>query len=106
MIHAYIPNRPEQNRGVPLTASAMSNIKLLNGYLEAEIVAARTAASKMGFFTSPDGDSYVGDGEDEEYVPIMNAEAGTFEQLPSGMDFKSFDPDHPHLLLNHLLHRF
>ena len=73
----------------------MSNIKLLNGYLEAEIVAARTAASKMGFFTSPDGDSYVGDGEDEEYVPIMNAEAGTFEQLPSGMDFKSFDPDHP-----------
>jgi lambda family phage portal protein len=25
----------------------------------------------------------------------MNAEAGTFEQLPSGMDFKAFDPDHP-----------
>ena len=95
LIHAYISNRPEQNRGVPLTASAMSNIKLLNGYLEAEIVAARTAASKMGFFTSSDGDSYVGDGEDEEYVPIMNAEAGTFEQLPSGMDFKAFDPDHP-----------
>ena len=95
MIHAYIPQRPEQNRGVPLTATAMPNIKLLNGYLEAEIVAARTGASKMGFFVSSDGDQYVGDGEDEEYVPIMNAEAGTFEQLPSGMDFKSFDPDHP-----------
>ena len=95
MIHAYIPNRPEQNRGVPFTASSMSNIKLLNGYLEAEIVSARVSASKMGFFTSQDGDSYVGDGEDEEYVPIMNAEAGTFEQLPAGMDFKSFDPDHP-----------
>ncbi len=95
LIHAYIPQRPEQNRGVPFTASAMANIKLLNGYLEAEIVAARTAASKMGFFVSGDGDQYVGDGEDDEYVPIMNAEAGTFEQLPSGMDFKEFDPSHP-----------
>ena len=95
LIHAYIPQRPEQNRGVPFTSSAMANIKLLNGYLEAEIVAARTAASKMGFFISQDGDQYVGDGEDEEYVPIMNAEAGTFEQLPSGMDFKEFDPSHP-----------
>lgn len=95
LIHAYISERPEQNRGVPLTASSMPNIKLLNGYLEAEIVAARTAASKMGFFTSPDGDQYVGDGEDDDYVPIMNAEAGTFEQLPNGMDFKEFDPSHP-----------
>ncbi len=34
--------------------------------LEAEIVAARVGASKMGFFTSPDGDGYVGDGEYED----------------------------------------
>ena len=25
----------------------------------------------------------------------MNAEAGVFEQLPEGMDFKAFDPTHP-----------
>jgi lambda family phage portal protein len=25
----------------------------------------------------------------------MEAQAGSFEQLPAGMDFKSFDPDHP-----------
>ena len=35
----------------------MANIKLLNGYLEAEIVSARVSASKMGFFVSPDGDA-------------------------------------------------
>ena len=34
----------------------MANVKMLNGYLEAEIVAARVGASKMGFFTSPDRD--------------------------------------------------
>ena len=63
IIHAYLPQRAEQTRGVSLVATAMANVKMLNGYLEAEIVAARVGASKMGFFTSPDGDGYVGDGE-------------------------------------------
>nr|BAR32691.1 phage portal protein [uncultured Mediterranean phage uvMED] len=96
IIHAYIPQRAEQTRGVSLVATAMANVKMLNGYLEAEIVAARVGASKMGFFTSPDGDGYVGDGEMEDsYSPSMNAQAGVFEQLPAGMDFKAFDPNHP-----------
>lgn len=95
IIHAYIPTRPEQRRGVTMIAPAMPNLKMLNGYLEAEIVAARVSASKMGFFTSPDGDGYVGEDYMNEFSPIMNASAGTFEQLPAGMDFKAFDPNHP-----------
>lgn len=95
IIHAYIPNRSQQNRGVPFTASAMPNIKMLNGYMEAEITAARVSASKMGFFVSPDGDSYVGEGYENDYAPIMEASAGSFEQLPAGVDFRSFDPNHP-----------
>jgi lambda family phage portal protein len=96
IIHAYLPARAEQTRGVSLVATAMANVKMLNGYLEAEIVAARVGASKQGFFISPDGDGYVGDGEFEDtFNPTMNAQAGVFEQLPAGMDFKAFDPTHP-----------
>ena len=96
IIHAYLPTRAEQTRGVSLVATAMANVKMLNGYLEAEIVAARVGASKMGFFTSPDGDGYVGDGEYEDtFNPTMNAQAGVFEQLPAGMDFREFNPNHP-----------
>ena len=96
IIHAYLPARAEQTRGVSLVATAMANVKMLNGYLEAEIVAARVGASKMGFFTSGDGNSYVGDGEMEDtFSPTTNAQAGVFEQLPAGMDFKAFDPTHP-----------
>ena len=73
----------------------MSNIKMLNGYYEAEIVAARVSSAKMGFFTTPAGDGYVGDDLQDDYTPISNAEAGVFEQLPAGMDFKPFDPAHP-----------
>jgi len=96
IIHAYIPQRAEQTRGVSLIATAMPNIKQFNAYMEAEIVAARVGASKQGFFISPDGDSYVGDGEEEDgFNPTMTAQAGVFEQLPAGMDFKAFDPSHP-----------
>jgi lambda family phage portal protein len=96
IIHAYLPNRAEQTRGVSMVATAMANVKMLNGYLEAEITGARIGASKMGFFVSPDGDSYVGDGEYEDtFNPTMNVSPGTFEQLPSGVDFRQFDPTHP-----------
>lgn len=95
IIHAYMPNRAQQTRGVPFTAAVMPNIRMLNGYMEAEITAARVSASKMGFFTSSDGDGYVGDGYEDDFTPILEASAGSFEQLPAGMDFKAFDPDHP-----------
>ena len=97
LLHVYLCNRPEQTRGVSPISTAMANIKLLNGYFEAEIVSARTAASKMGFFVSPDGNSYVGDGIEDNFAPVMNATAGTFEQLPAGMSFQQFDPSHPSL---------
>ena len=95
VLHAYQLDRPEQTRGLPFMTTALNRLKMLDGYEEAELVAARVAASKMGFFTSPAGDSFVGEDTDDDYTPVMNAEAGTFEQLPEGMNFQTFDPQHP-----------
>lgn len=94
MIHAYIQERPGQTRGVPPMSNVLPRLKMLDGYEEAELVAARVGASAMGFITSPGGDGYMGDDLDNG-TPIMSAEPGTFQQLPAGMDVKSFDPDHP-----------
>jgi lambda family phage portal protein len=94
IIHAFIIDRPSQSRGVPWMHSAMLRLRMLAGYEEAELVAARVAASKMGFFTSPDGSSYLGS-DDGAGNKLMEAEPGIFEQLPSGMDVKLFDPQHP-----------
>ena len=93
--HVYMPDRAEQTRGVSHIAVAMANIKQLSGYLEAEIVAARLGASKSGFFSSADGDSYVGDDYENTFNPVMNVEPGTFQQLPDGMTFTPYDPTHP-----------
>jgi lambda family phage portal protein len=95
MMHIFRPERADQTRGVPWSASAIASLKMLHGYREAELVAARVGAAKMGFFTSPAGDGFTADGYEDTFTPIYDAEAGTFHQLPAGVDFKAFDPTHP-----------
>lgn len=94
IIHVYDPIRAGQTRGEPWMAPALSQIKMLNAHREAELVASRMAASKMGFFTSDNGEDAPADDYDNS-VPIIDAEPGTFHQLPAGVDFKPFDPTHP-----------
>lgn len=95
MLHVYVQERADQTRGVPWTVTAMPALKMLHGYREAELVAARVGAAKMGFFTSPAGDGFTADGYEDTFTPLYDAEAGTFHQLPAGVDFKAFDPTHP-----------
>ena len=95
MIHAYRMDRIGQTRGSPWTATAMTRLKMLGGYEESELVAARVSAGKMGFFTSPTGDEYLADGKEPDGTLRMDVSPGTFEQLPAGVDFKPFDQQHP-----------
>jgi len=96
IIHLFVTNRPGQTRGVPWVASAMTRLHQLGEYEEAEVVAARVSACKMGFF-KPDsgGEGYIGDDVDSMGNTVSEAAPGTMELLPPGMDFQSFDPNHP-----------
>ncbi len=94
MIHVFIQQRQYQTRGEPFMASAIASLKMLNGYREAELVAARAAAAKFGIITTPTGDEFVGDDE-ENGMPIIDMEPGSYSQLPEGHDFKMIDPTHP-----------
>lgn len=94
IIHIYRQLRAGQTRGEPWMAPAISQIKMLNAHREAELVASRMAASKMGFFISDSGEDMPADDYDNS-VPLIDAEPGTFHQLPAGVDFKAFDPNHP-----------
>ena len=97
ILHLFMTDDPEQVRGIPWMHAVMLVTNDLKGFNHAAIVAARIGASKMGFFTNPDGNpSGVADGEDAAGVPFVEAEPGQFGMLPPGYDFKSFDPDYPH----------
>jgi lambda family phage portal protein len=94
IIHVFIQQRQYQTRGEPFMSAAIASLKMLSGYREAELVAARAAAAKFGIITTPTGDDFVGDDE-EHGVPIIDMEPGSYSQLPEGHDFKMIDPTHP-----------
>lgn len=95
IIHLYNPERISQTRGVPWMVSAMTRLQMLAGYEESELVASRTAACKMGFLTKDaNAENYTGE-EDEDYNLIMEAEPGSIEELPTGMRFQEWNPQHP-----------
>lgn len=93
-IHLYLPRRIGQTRGFPWAAAVMMRIKMLAGYEEAEIEAARAAACKMAFLTKTDPSGYTGENA-ETGGKYMDAEPGMLEELPVGLDVKVVDWNHP-----------
>ncbi len=104
-LHIFEPERAGQTRGVPLVITAMRRLRQLGAYEEAELIAARVGASKMGFFKPTGGSDFGETGFDEngnmvepgttDVDLVTEATPGTFEQLPEGMDFVSWNPEHP-----------
>lgn len=92
MIHVYAHEMTDQRRGIPWMSTSLERMKMLAGFEEASLVAARIGAAKMGFFYSDSGDEYHGD---LDAGLSVSAEAGTFEQLPKNTRFEAFNPDYP-----------
>jgi len=84
VIHLFIPERPQQNRGVPWFHSVMADAHQLQGYEEAAVIRARAGASVMGFVTSPEGEL---DGDDVEADRrISEFEPGMWKYLEPGQN--------------------
>lgn len=96
ILHCFLPEWPDQVRGVPWMYASLHRLKMLDGYDEAAITAARAGAAKMGFFEEDGGGQYQGDDTDEDGNLISDMEAGSMERLPSGVKFTPFDPNYPH----------
>lgn len=95
-LHLFKRKRITQIRDVSWLVPIMRDLKMLDGFDEAAIVAARTGAAKMGFFVqkAAEGNPYEGT-KDPTGNLITDAEPGALEQLPYGMEFQPFNPRYP-----------
>lgn len=93
-IHLFRPTRFGQGTGEPWVHTSGFRAKNLNGYEEAEVVAARVSACKMAFLERNTAVEFTGataaDGQRQ-----METSPGLIEELPPGMTVKPFDPNHP-----------
>jgi lambda family phage portal protein len=104
--HFFDPDRANQSRGVTWFNSVMMPAKMLDGYVEAEVVAARIGASKMGFLqssTAADSEPPLTDQENPRAKLELEASPGTFEELPPGYEFKEWNPEHPGITFGNFL---
>ncbi len=92
--HFFIQERADQTVGVTWFAPVGARKKMLDGYEMAAVVAARVAASKMGFFqrTGEGTPDWI---EGVDTMPAEDVAPGVFEVLPDGFEFKDFDPSWP-----------
>ena len=102
MLHIFQSERSSASRGVPLFAPVMKAMHQLDGYLEAELVAARLAAAKSLFLVSPDGAAYDGD-DFEDYAPILDVELGSITQFKPGTEIQPWSPDHQRVHLKNFM---
>jgi lambda family phage portal protein len=95
VLHVFMAERAEQTRGYPWTASALKELHQLGHYKYSEVVAARVAAAKMGFFERSGEGAYPYDDKDASGNLIEEVSPGKFQELPAGYKFTAFDPTHP-----------
>jgi lambda family phage portal protein len=99
-IHLTRTKRAEETRGVPWISPAMMDIKMLDGYEEAELVAARAQACKHVFYErdlfNSQGDQLF-DNEDASGQLVDDMEPGGATELPAGYKANFYNPTHPNL---------
>jgi len=93
ILHLYDPERVNQTRGITWFHPCMFELRMLGGYVEAELIAARTGAAKMGFLESTDAAAFVEPNDEAKYR--IEAQPGVIEQIPPGLKFTAWSPDHP-----------
>jgi lambda family phage portal protein len=102
--HVFVPLRPGQTRGVPWFAPVMLALNMLDGYREAELVAARMGASKMAAIINKNPDAIAAwnakdvvsaeSGEDDS-PRTMDFSPGMIPELLPGQEMQWYDPTHP-----------
>lgn len=96
MIHVYDRKWINAARGVTRFATSIRTMQTMGGYVEAEVVAARIASSKGGFYEETvASDTPQGEGKTARGEPLQEVSPGQFERLPPGVTFKPYDPQHP-----------
>jgi lambda family phage portal protein len=100
VIHAFLCEWPGQDRGIPWLSVGLLRMKMVNGYEDAAVTAARVGAQQLGWIKSADGEGYVGDDLIEEsdgsQTVVMESEPGSLGQLSGDQEIVKWDPNYPH----------
>jgi lambda family phage portal protein len=91
LLHLFIPEQVDQARGASWLNAAVKPLRHLDGYVEAELVAARAGAARLGVVRPND---LFDPGQKTDNMRT-SFRAGSLQMLPPGYELDSWSPDHP-----------
>ena len=99
MIHLFKKEFPQQVRGLPPLNAVLDDIKQIQDYRIAELMAAKSAAC-LGIFYERNGQTVAGDfisegEEDDKGEFVQSLTPGMASVAPTGYNVKSLTPAHP-----------
>lgn len=94
LLHIFLPDRIAQSVGAPHTSATLMRLKMLAGYEEAELVAAREAACKGYGIKRATPEGWSGE-VDDLGRPLQDIEPGMGLDLNPGEEYFGIDPQHP-----------
>jgi lambda family phage portal protein len=92
IIHGFVPDMVGQKRGIPWMATGLFRMRQIGAFEDAAIVAARVGAAKMGIIQWKEGHGPELEEGEETHI---DAEAGVFQEIPSGAELKDWSPQYP-----------
>lgn len=97
VVHIFVPDWPEQVRGVPWMHAAMVRLYHLGEFEQAAVINARVGATKIAVLQSADAElpESMATGRDSAGNLMEDAEAGQYWTLPPGVTLESFNPQFP-----------
>jgi lambda family phage portal protein len=100
IIHLRLIDRWPQTRGEPWLHATLRRLNDMDGYSEAEIVAARAAACYMGVIQQPEGDNALAAKTQSDGSLVMQLESGVILRLNPGEEFNGYTPSRPNTAMD------
>lgn len=96
VLHGFLEDLVGQRRGMPWMVTAVMRMHHLDGFEKAALVNARVSAAKGGFFEWEEGMGPAEEDDGGEHEPLyMDADPGSYQELPPGLKFNGWQPAFP-----------
>jgi len=96
IIHAFVPEWPEQARGIPPLAASMMRMWHMGEFEQAAVINARVGASKIAAISIGQGDEgTLADGKDSVGNYLSDSGPAEYWVIPEGAELHEWNPQFP-----------
>lgn len=93
IIHYFIPEFPNQERGIPDLFAGQKVLQELQEYIQATLISKKVAASTTSFITNSNQNDYELEESEETRINYEFLEAGAIYELNPGQNITSINPN-------------